>query len=185
MNRLADTGDIIFFSSKMLVANIQRFVTASEYDHTAMFLRFANGQLIYLESAGNTGVQIFRWDYFFDNKLYKNFTKMAFRKVRCSRALSQLSKLEEFVNKVRGLDYSLDFSKLMRKTCDDDDDTDKISDSKAFFCSEVVAAAHKVLDILPSGVPASQYWPSTFTKPTAYLNNELVAKNNEAYYEDL
>ena len=56
MNRLADTGDIIFFSSKMLVANIQRFVTASEYDHTAMFLRFANGQLIYLESAGNTGV---------------------------------------------------------------------------------------------------------------------------------
>ncbi len=88
MNSLADTGDIIFFSSKMLVANIQRLVTASEYDHTAMFLRFASGQLIYLESAGNTGVQIFRWDYFFDNKLYKNFTKMAFRKVRCSRSLA-------------------------------------------------------------------------------------------------
>ena len=43
MNRLADTGDILFFSSKMLMAGMQRLVTASEYDHTAMFLRFANG----------------------------------------------------------------------------------------------------------------------------------------------
>lgn len=59
------------------------------------------------------------------------------------------------MNKVRGNDYSLDFSKLLRSTCDDDDDVEKITDSKAFFCSEVVAAAHKVLDILPTGVPAS------------------------------
>ena len=56
MLQLADTGDIIFFSSKMLVASMQRLVTASEYDHTAMFLRFANGELIYFESSSNIGV---------------------------------------------------------------------------------------------------------------------------------
>ena len=56
MLKVADTGDIIFFSSKMLVPSIQRLVTASEYDHTAMFLRFANGELIYFESSSNIGV---------------------------------------------------------------------------------------------------------------------------------
>ena len=43
MLRLADTGDIIFFASNMVMASAMRLVTSSEYDHTAMFLRFANG----------------------------------------------------------------------------------------------------------------------------------------------
>ena len=91
MMRVADTGDILFFSSKMLIASMQRLVTASEYDHTAMFLRFANGQLIYFEASSNIGVQIFKWDYFFNNKLYTNFDKMAFRKLRCNRGLPKLA----------------------------------------------------------------------------------------------
>ena len=43
MNEIADSGDIIFFSSNQLIAGMQRLVTASMYDHTAMFLRFTNG----------------------------------------------------------------------------------------------------------------------------------------------
>ena len=86
MLRVADSGDIILFSSKMLVASMQRLVTASEYDHTAMFLRYANGKLIYFESCSNTGVQTFKWNYFFENRLFLNFEKMAFRKLRCDRS---------------------------------------------------------------------------------------------------
>ena len=183
MNEIADSGDIIFFSSNMLFAGMQRLVTACDYDHTAMFLRFATGQLIYFEAAGNVGVQIFRWDYFFDNKLYRNFSRMAFRKVRCSRDMGKLGELEQFVNSVRGKEYKLDLSTLMRQRSDDD--TENIPDQKTFFCSELVAAAHKVLDVLPKDVPAAQYWPSTFTRPTAYLNSQLVAKDSDAYYEDL
>ena len=48
-----------------------------------------------------------------------------------------------------------------------------------------MAACHKVLDVLPKDVPASQYWPSTFTQPSAYINNNLVDKNSDGYYEDL
>ena len=184
MLRMADTGDIIFFSSKMLVASMQRLVTASEYDHTAMFLRFASGELIYFESSSNVGVQIFRWDYFYNNKLFTNFGKMAFRKLRCNRNVSKLAKLEEFVTKARGRDYNLDLSILMKKTCEDDD-TENIHENKTYFCSELVAACHKVLDVLPKDVPSSQYWPSTFTKPSAYMNNKLVAKGSDAYYEDM
>ena len=105
MLNYADTGDIIFFSSKMVIASVQRLFTASEYDHTAMFLRFANGQLIYFEASSNIGVQIFRWDYFYENKLYENFERMAFRKLRCNRGVAKLEKLEQFVTKTRGRDY--------------------------------------------------------------------------------
>ena len=72
-------------------------------------------------------MQIFRWEYFFEHELYKNFPRMAFRKVRCGRDLGKLGELEEFVNSVRGKDYNLDLATLMRKT-GADDDTENIPD---------------------------------------------------------
>ena len=93
MLRVADNGDMLFFSSKLLVASVQRLVTASDYDHIAMFLRFADGQLIYLESSSNFGVQIFKWDDFLNNKLFLNYEKIAFRKVRCARSQLNIAKL--------------------------------------------------------------------------------------------
>ena len=109
---------------------------------------------------------------------------MAFRKLRCNRGVDKLQKLEQFVTKTRGRQYNLDLALLMKQTCEDDD-TENISEEKTYFCSELVAACHKVLDVLPKDVPSSQYWPSTFTKPTAYLNNNVVVPGADAYYEDL
>ena len=149
-----------------------------------MFLRFANGQLIYFEASSNNGVQIFKWDYFFNNKLYINFEKMAFRKLRCNRGLTKLAQLETFVTKARGMEYNLDIRTLMQSSCEEDD-TENIPDQKTFFCSELVAACHKVLGVLPKNVPSSKYWPSTFTQPSAYINNNLIVKGGESYYEDL
>lgn len=87
------------------------------------------------------------------------------------------------MNSVRGRDYNLDLVTLIQKG--HNNDTENIPDSKTYFCSELTAAAHKVLNILPKEVPASQYWPSTFTKSTSYLNSQLVSKTSGAYYEDL
>ena len=64
------------------------------------------------------GVQIYRWDYFYENKLYRNFERMAFRKVRCTRSVQKLAKLEEFVTKARGRDYHLDIATLLKKEAD-------------------------------------------------------------------
>ena len=90
------------------------------------------------------------------------------------------------MSRARGCDYSLDLSILMKQKCDDtDDDINNIPAQKTYFCSELVAACHKVLGVLPAEVPAGQYWPSTFTKPSMHLNNNLVAKGSDAYYEDL
>ena len=149
-----------------------------------MFLRFTDTQLIYLESSSNLGVQIFKWDYFVENKLFMNYKKMAFRKVRCDRGQQKIAKLQQFVTEARGRTYNLDLTTLMKSTWDDDD-TDNIPDEKTFFCSELVASCHKVLGIIPKEVPSSCFWPSTFTKPSAYINDTVVIKGGDNYYEDL
>lgn len=64
-------------------------------------------------------------------------------------------------------------------------DIENIPEEKTYFCSELTASAHKVLGVLPKDVPASQYWPSTFTKSSSFLNNKLVAKDSGGFYEDL
>jgi protein associated with RNAse G/E len=63
------------------------------------------------------------------------------------RSKETLLKLEAFVKQVRGLDYQLDFEKLIRKTCEND--IKNIDKNKTFFCSELVASCYKVLDIFP------------------------------------
>ena len=56
MNAIADSGDILMFKCNDFMSGVQRTITQSEYDHIAMFLRFANGQLVYFESSANVGV---------------------------------------------------------------------------------------------------------------------------------
>ena len=56
MNEIADSGDVLLFKCNDIMSGIQRTITNSEYDHIAMFLRFANGQLVYFESSANIGV---------------------------------------------------------------------------------------------------------------------------------
>ena len=97
MNRIADSGDILLFKCNDFMSGIQRSITGSEYDHIAIFLRFANGQLVYFESSANVGVQIFSWDYFFKNDIQKNFRKLTFRKLRTPRTKEKLAALEKFV----------------------------------------------------------------------------------------
>ena len=118
-----------------------------------MFLRFANGQLVYFESSANIGVQIFSWDYFVKNHVQKNFRKLAFRKLRTNRSRDSLQSLEKFVSSVRGKGYDLSLSKLMQKK-DTEEDLSSNKTSKTYFCSELVASAHKVLGVFPAH-PAS------------------------------
>lgn len=52
--KLADTGDILLFKGSSFVTKVQRAITMSEYDHTAMMLRYSNGKLVIFESTGST-----------------------------------------------------------------------------------------------------------------------------------
>ena len=81
-----------------------------------MFLRFTNGTLVYFDSTADNGVQVYSWEYFVHANIQKYYKQISFRKLRMDRSRETLVKLEEFVKKVRGLEYSLDVEKLIRKT---------------------------------------------------------------------
>ena len=137
---------------------MQRAITKSEFDHIAMFLRLANGTLVYIEATSGAGVQIFSWEYLCNQSIFLSYQKMAFRKLRMDRDKKKLTALQNYVQKIRGSSYDLSISKLLKSKEEDEQ-------IKTFFCSELVAACHKILGVLPQNVAASQYWPSTYALP--------------------
>ena len=62
--RHANTGDILLFRSKGMVAKVQRGFTRGEFDHIALIMCFASGKVILLEATDKDGVACLEWDYF-------------------------------------------------------------------------------------------------------------------------
>ena len=153
VNRVADCGDLLLFAGNSLLSQVQRTVTASDYDHIAMFLRFANGSLVYFESTSNNGVQIYSWDYFVSANIQRYYSRVSFRKLRLDRTPDMVKRLETFVQKTRGLEYRLDVDKLIRKTCEQD--IEQTDQKKTFFCSELVASCYKEMGIFHEEKAAS------------------------------
>lgn len=144
VNRTADSGDLLLFSGNQLVK-----AEASDVDHVAMFMRFDTGQLVYFEATSANGLQIYNWDYFVAANLQRYFKQVQFRKLRWDRSLDHILVLQKFIQKTRGLDYGLEVEKLIQKTCKDD--IENTGRAKAEFCSELVAACLRVIDVFPDG----------------------------------
>ena len=59
----------------------------------------------------------------------------------------------------------MNLKKLFRKKSETFDiEGGKSFENRTFFCSELVAAAYKVLGILPGELAASQYYPGFYIK---------------------
>lgn len=71
-----------------------------------------------------------------------------------------------------GKKYELTTAKLFAKKVDNVRDGEKV-EYDGFFCSELVAAAYKELNLIPKQIPSSQYWPVTFsqTKKINFLSD--------------
>ena len=61
--------------------------------------------------------------------------------------------------------YHLSFGKLMRKNSIDPSKENKKNkiQSKGYFCSELIAAAFKHVNLLDKKLSSSQYWPGTLS----------------------
>jgi hypothetical protein len=126
-----------------------------------MLVRFADGKLVVFESLRDTGVGICEWDRFINKKWNELYTRVVFRKLHCSRK-NFSPRLEEFIKQSLGKPFKLNPTKLLRAT-NDGDRSDKIKESKSYFCSELVATAFKRLDLLNPKIAASKYWPGDFS----------------------
>jgi hypothetical protein len=95
--------------------------TGAEYDHVGLILRF--GEKIYLfEATGLYGVGLCAWginnlhylDSFIENKWYKLYEKLVFRKLEFEKDNAFLSCLETFVRDNIGKKFACNPKKLVQ-----------------------------------------------------------------------
>mmetsp|Transcript_69788 Transcript_69788/g.204649 ORF Transcript_69788/g.204649 Transcript_69788/m.204649 type:complete len:489 (-) Transcript_69788:113-1579(-) len=165
------TGDILLFSGTDTAARLQRNITGSAYDHVALLLKTASGEVVFLEATGTHGVAVLDWRTFKDRNWHKCYTRLATRRVDFPRSLQQLQKLEDYVGSVLGNPYGLSVGKLMNRSVSAEFDLrdvksgpgrDESEDVRTFFCSELVAACLKRAGVLAPSRPSSDYWPGSF-----------------------
>ena len=93
------------------------------------------------------------WDVFVKNNWHSLYQKLVYRKLRNSRSLDAMHKLETFIRTVIGMKYKLNATKILRKHYEND--AENIKGDKSYFCSELVASAYKCLGLLPKEISAS------------------------------
>ena len=71
----------------------------------AFILRYADSRIVYFESTANTGVGLYSWDSFICSKMNESYSKVAFRKLKCTRRPDAMRKLETFVRSNNGAQY--------------------------------------------------------------------------------
>lgn len=152
----ADTGDILLFRSQDTGAKIQRALTMSKYDHVAMIIRYATGELALLESTSLDGVSIVRWEDFIEYRWHLLYNMIVFRHLEANRNDEMVQNLEDFICKVKGMQYLLNPMGIIKQR-------DPSGPDQGFFCSQLVAAAYKAMGVLHSGVASVSVLPGHFS----------------------
>lgn len=153
---VADTGDILLFRSKDATARLQRCLLNSKYDHVAMVIRYATGELALLESTSLDGVSIVRWQDFTSYRWHLLYNMIVFRHLETERNDEMIQKLEDFICKVKGMQYLLNPIGIIKKR-------DPTGPDQGFFCSQLIASAYKEIGVLHSGVPSVSVLPGHFS----------------------
>jgi hypothetical protein len=182
-----DTGDILLFrtqSRNILGSWITRAVTKSHFDHVAVILRFGESlkDLYILEAVGEKGVRLASW-LNIRTELYHNgfFDKIVTRKLVLNMTTEQLTDLDAFRRNSTGLNYGIHPSKLMfthrsEPQLGQESKQYDIHPERSFFCSELVAKAFKVLDLIrdPYAKSCGSYVPGSFEENCS-IDKDMVA----------
>ena len=150
-----------------------RTFTFSHFDHVAILLRFGEfvKDLYILEAVGDRGVRITSW-LNIRSELYPGgfFEKIVTRKLLYEMTSEKLTDLDQFRRNCLGKQYGLSARKLFFNQSSETDlhDTSgghkQIKEDRKFFCSELIAKAFKVLDVLknPEKKGSNNYFPGSF-----------------------
>mmetsp|Transcript_3432 Transcript_3432/g.5321 ORF Transcript_3432/g.5321 Transcript_3432/m.5321 type:complete len:496 (-) Transcript_3432:211-1698(-) len=159
-NQSAKTGDVVLFHTRGTGPAVIRFGTNSAYDHVGVVVKLKGRPPAVLEALGE-GVEMVNISDFRDYDWYKQYTCMSVRRLHGNLTEKQLEQLEEFVKMVIGRKYNLwkPTSLYRRKSTLPAHNPDR-----AFFCSELVAAAYKQASLLPSHSASCTYFPGSFAE---------------------
>ena len=118
---------------------------------------------------------MYSWDSFICSKMNESYSKVAFRKLKCTRRPDAMRKLETFVRSNNGAQYQLNYSDILFPA-----EVKEERVEKTFFCSELVADCLKIMGVLSNEPASRSYWPSTFEK-----DSDQLSLLNSAYFEDI
>jgi len=85
-------------------------------------------------------------------------SRTIYRKLCLERTPEIIEKIEKFVTNTVGKKYGLSATKFIQNI--DSPNANKVADDRTFFCSELVAACYKQINLLPSNISSGQYLPS-------------------------
>ena len=172
--RHANTGDILLFRSKGVVAKMQRGLTRGDFDHIALIMCFASGKVILLEATDKDGVACLEWDYFIKMNWHTMYSRLVYRSLDIMRTEDMIRRLEKFVKNVDGKKFGIGPSKFIRNA------PVEPGEESNFFCSELVASAYKAMGIFPATFKSSSLWPGDFL-----VDEKLPLQNSSFGQEQL
>ncbi len=159
------TGDVVFFKMSRVTSFLNRLVTWSDYDHVGVVVA-SSKKLRLLESVSDKGVTVL--DLEDALTLYKSSSsEIAVMRLRFERTEEVLQNAARYAQEVRGLAYNWSVVDMVTTS------TQERQDSKAMFCSQLVAATLKQLGVLPSTVVADNYLPGTLSSPNLALQKHV------------
>ena len=161
----AETGDLLLFRGSHFSGKMTRGFTKGDADHCGIVMRFdkfSKGVIFFLESVTDRGVCFSKWDEFLkNNSIYE---QIFFRKLTCVRDKAFYDKFEEFLDKVQGNDYQLNFQKLLfsRKSVNLGEGDLKL-EKRRFFCSELIIKCYKEMGLLKTDNASCSYTPASLS----------------------
>ena len=120
-----------------------------------------------IESTGKVGVCVKRWSTMRPH-LGTFYKKIVIRHLDFDRSDRHIELLEHFLKEVHGAKYGLKPRQLMRqktiKQKQNEEGKETIDKGRTFFCSELVAKAYKMCEIMkPTDQACSNFLPCDFS----------------------
>lgn len=150
----AQTADLVLFKSKGFLATALRTVAKMSYDHIGILVCY-QGLIYIVEATSDLGVTFSSVDDLRLEGWRRDYSKVVYRKLTCERSEAFEKTIVKCLREWVGCPYELSVAKLMRNKSIAACRTD-------FFCSQLVAAFYKRLNLLPQDSSACIYWPSSF-----------------------
>ncbi len=186
---ILDTLDILLFSNKGPISTIVKLATRSTWSHVAAVLKI-RGSLYCWESTTlnesetvsgvvKKGVQL--------TPLYKRIAdysgEVAFRTININRDKDFLVKLDAFKKKVDNLKYEENYWELFKATFDVGRGWRNRENLETIFCSELVAEALQVTDIISDYPASNEYTPANFADKISFAPGYHFNDSKPIYIE--
>ena len=194
-DRLATTlkeGDVVLFYGKQIHDAVIRCCTGSEYNHVAMVVKDAYGELELFEAAA-LGVAKVPLEFYINSYYWTHmrgmFHKVVIRQLHTKEAgrgitTKMRAELVRFQHEMLGRKFCLNPIRYMNAILS----IPHREDMSSSFCSQLVAGSYKRMGLLPEEKAASNYLPKHFsTKGSANLplqNGAWLGPERELVFDE-